>query len=287
MSKLFYNLGKKAGPHVRKAKWVWQSMTGTEADAIKVEHEVGRDLAHEVRNQLSHGRDQQIEQMLNEIGRKVAGCVANKLRVFSFETLEGGEPNAFALPGGFIFVTTSLVDLCRRDRDELAFILGHEMAHVIRGHAMNRIVSNSAISAASRAAPIRGVLSGWLRKVGVRFLESSYSRELESEADQLGVRLMAAAGYDPRACVRLFRRLEQLKTEDRERKAEGGSQRTEDGGRKAEYKGKPVPSAIEKMPSPRPDTIDRLGSYFSSHPPFDVRIENISLQLRKLRRAQS
>jgi predicted Zn-dependent protease len=241
MSKLFYNLGRKVGPQVRKAKWVWQSMTGTEADAIKVEHEVGRDLADEVRRQLNRGRDAQTVQMLNDVGRKVADCVANNLRVFSFEAIEGGEPNAFALPGGFIFVTTSLVDLCRRDRDELAFILGHEMAHVIRGHAMNRIVSSSAISAASRAAPVRGAVGGWLRKVGIQYLESSYSRRLESEADRLGVRLATAAGYDPRGCVRLFRRLAELKS--------------------------------------APNDFERLGSYFASHPPFDVRIESINQQL--------
>ncbi len=265
MSKLFYNLGRKAGPQVRKAKWVWQSMTGTEADAIKVEHEVGRDLAREVRRQLSRGRDPQIEQMLNDIGRKVAGCVANNLRVFSFEAVEGAEPNAFALPGGFIFVTTSLVDLCRRGRDEMAFILGHEMAHVIRGHAMNRIVSSSAISAASRAAPVRGAAGGWLRKVGIQYLESSYSRELESEADQLGVRLVTAAGYDPRGCVRLFRRLQQLKHGE----------------------GDVIPAKAGTPSKPGQDARDateRLGDYFASHPPFDVRIENINLQLRKRRR---
>jgi predicted Zn-dependent protease len=233
-------------------------MTGTEADAIKIENEVGRDLSYEVRCQLGPGRDPQVGQMLNDIGRKVTGCVANKLRVFSFETIEGGEPNAFALPGGFIFVTTSLADLCQRDRDELAFILGHEMAHVIRGHAMNRIISNSAISTASRVMPIRGALSGWLHKVGIQFLESTYSQELESEADQLGVRLMAAAGYDPRACVRLFRRLAKLKG-------------VEDG----------TPSNHRQDTS---DTIDQLGSYFSSHPPFNVRIENINVQLNQLHR---
>ena len=110
---------------------------------------------------------------------------------------------------------------------------------------MNRIVSDSAIAAASRVAPVRGALSGWLRKAGVQFLESTYSQELESEADQLGVRLMAAAGYDPGASVWLFRRLAELTS---------------------------VPEKFD------------LGSYFSSHPPFEVRIENINLQLRKHRR---
>jgi predicted Zn-dependent protease len=221
---------------------MWQSVTGSEADAIKVEYEVGLDLAREIRQQLGKGQEPQIDQMLNEIGNRLAPCVANKSRRFSFETVKGPEPNAFALPGGFIFVTQSLVELCRYDQDEIACILGHEMAHVIRGHAMNRIVSNSAIAVASRAAPIRGVLSGWLRKVGVQFLESAYSKDLESEADRLGVRLVAAADYEPDACVQLFLRLAKL--------------------------------------SSHPSQFD-LGSYFSSHPPFNVRIENIKLQLRK------
>ncbi|MHC4228791.1 MAG: M48 family metallopeptidase [Planctomycetota bacterium] len=245
MSGLFYNLGRKIGPKVRKARWMWESATGSEADAIKVEHEVGRDLAREIRRQLGPGREPQTEQILSEIGDRLVACVANKSRIFSFETVEGAEPNAFALPGGFIFVTKSLVELCRRDPDELAFILGHEMSHLIRGHAMNRVVSNSAIAAASRAAPIRGLLSGWLRKVGVQFLESTYSQELESEADKLGVRLTMAAGYDPQACVQLLGRLAKLNS--------------------------------------TPEKFD-LGSYFSTHPPFDVRIRNITPQLRKHRR---
>ena len=222
---------------------MWQSVTGSESDAIKVEYEVGLDLAREIRQQLGPEQQPQTDQVLNEISNRLAACVANKSRRFSFETVKGPEPNAFALPGGFIFVTQSLVELCRNDKDEIACILGHEMAHTIRGHAMNRIVSNSAIAAVSRAAPIRGVLSGWLRKVGVQFLESAYSKELESEADRLGVRLVAAAGYEPGACVKLFSRLAKLNS--------------------------------------HPGQFD-LGSYFSSHPPFDIRIQNIKNQLRKL-----
>ena len=242
MSGLFYNLGRKVGPKVRKAKWIWQSVAGSEADAIKVEHEVGRDIARQVRDQLRPDREPQTEQTLNQIGNRLAARVANRSRIFSFEMVKGAEPNAFALPGGFIFVTGSIVELCQRNQDEVAFILGHEMAHVIRGHAMDRIVHNSAIAAASRAAPIRGLLSGWLRKVGVQFLESAYSQELESEADKLGFRLAAAAGYDPRACVQLLSRLAKIS---------------------------------------RPVGQFDLGSYFSSHPPFEARIHNVSHMLRR------
>jgi predicted Zn-dependent protease len=238
-------LGRKVGPKVRKAKWIWQSIAGSEADAITVEHEVGQDLSREIRHQLELDQEPQTKQMLDEIGHRLAACVANKSRRFSFETVKGTEPNAFALPGGFIFVTKSLVELCQGNQDEVAFILGHEMGHVIRGHAMNRIMGHSAIGAASQAAPIRGLLGSWLRKVGVRFLESAYSKELESEADKLGVRLVAAAGYEPRACARLFARLAKL-----------------------------------RLP---PGQFD-LGSYFSSHPPFKVRIQNVNALLRKYQR---
>jgi beta-barrel assembly-enhancing protease len=106
-------MGRAVGPHVRKAKWVWQSITGSEADTIRLEQDVGRDLAQEVRCRLKLDPDQQIARLLNDVGSRLAGCVANKLHIFHFETFESSEPNAFALPGGYVFVSRSLVELCQ------------------------------------------------------------------------------------------------------------------------------------------------------------------------------
>jgi predicted Zn-dependent protease len=242
VSSLFYNLGRKTGPMVRRAKWIWQSVTGNEADAIKVENQVGRDLASEIRKQTELDTEPKPVQILNEIGPDLAECVAKKLRTYNFEVTKGNQPNAFALPGGFIFVTRSLVELCERDRDELAFILGHEMAHVIRGHAIKRIVSTSAVNVASRAVPVRGQLSTWLRKVGIQFLESAYSQELEFQADKLGVRLADVAGYNPNASIKLLGRLSELSLSESEFVA---------------------------------------GNYFSSHPAFEARISNIKQFLQE------
>jgi len=239
MSGLLYNLGKKIGPKARKAKWMWQSIAGTEADSIKAEQEVGQDLAHRIRHHLA--QDEKTEQILNEIGHRLAACVANKYRTFSFETVKGTEPNAFALPGGFIFVTRSLIELCQWNRDEVAFILAHEMAHVIRGHAMDRIISNSVINAASRAAPNRGRLSGLLRRVSIQFLQSAYSRDLESEADKLSVHLVSAAGYKPHACLQLLSRLAKQSSADSQ---------------------------------------FNLGNYLSSHPRLRVRMHNLNRLLQ-------
>ncbi len=237
MSGLFYNLGRMLGPHVRHAKWVWRTLAGSEADAMRVECDVGRDLACGIRQQLKLDPDPQIANLLNEVGSRLAGCVANKLRTFCFETLEGGEPNAFALPGGYIFVSRSLMELCNQNQDEIAFILGHEMSHVIRGHAMDRIVTNSAIALGSRFISARGSLTGLLNTVGVKLIKSAYSQDIEMEADKLGLRLVVAAGYNPKAAAVMLSRLAKLSSSGDE---------------------------------------SNFGHYFSSHPSFNLRIQNVS-----------
>jgi predicted Zn-dependent protease len=207
MSKLFYRLGKIAGPSVRKAKWFWQTATNSQAEAIKAEYEVGRDMAADVRRSLGTDPDRRTGEILDEVGCRLAGYVADKLHSFSFESVNSPVPEAFCLPGGFIFVSRAIVELCQANKDEIAFILAHEMTHVIRGHVMERMISNSAIAAASRASPIRDVLSACLREAGAKFLQSAYSQDQELEADKLAVHLVAAAGYDPRGSIRFFQRL--------------------------------------------------------------------------------
>jgi len=173
MCSLFYNLGRKVGPKVRKAKWIWHSMTGTEEEIIQMEFEVGRDLAREIRDQAQIDTDPRVVKLLGQTGERLAKYVANKFRTFSFECVSGVEPNAFALPGGFIFVTRSILELCRWNSDETAFIIAHEMGHVIRKHAINRIMRDFAVTAASRVAPASGVVGGWVKKVSMQYLESS------------------------------------------------------------------------------------------------------------------
>ena len=236
MAGLFYNLGKKVGPKVRKSKWIFQSFFGTKADAIDAEYQVGCDIALEIRNQSKQEIAAEDAALVRSIGRELYKCVANKQRKFSFDIIFDTKPNAFAVPGGFVFVTTGMLDLCSRNRDEMAFVLAHEMAHIIRGHAMERLMSSTAFSTLAKRMPGSGKIGTWVRSTGLKLLESAYSQQNETTADQLGTRLGYTACYDPNAAITLMTRLAEM-----------------------------CPGNDRSI----------LGTYFSTHPPFDERIANI------------
>jgi Zn-dependent protease with chaperone function len=206
----FYRLGQMFGVQMRKARWIWQSAAGSEADAIRAERSVGRDMASVVLDETPRDSDQATQVLLDEVGTQLGIAVRNRLHRFQMTCIKADRPAAFALPGGFIFVARPLVDLCDRNRDELAFILGHEMAHVIRRHAIDRLLTQQVMSAVTLASPGRGALASWIRRVGFQSLERAYSQDEEFEADQLGFLLMRAAHFDPAKAIRVLQRLGEL-----------------------------------------------------------------------------
>jgi predicted Zn-dependent protease len=122
--------------------------------------------------------------------------------------------NAFALPGGYVFVNTGLIKLAS-DEDELAGALAHEIAHVAARHMTCRA---SKAQVASGATLIPGVfLGGWsglaahvAASAAIPMTFLSFSRHDESEADFLGVQYMYAAGYDPTGAVSILEKLEAM-----------------------------------------------------------------------------
>jgi beta-barrel assembly-enhancing protease len=232
----FYTLGRITGVQFRKAKWLWQSVGGSEADAIQAEQSVGRDMAAVVLEETPRDVDQTTQALLDEVGAKLTPVVRNRLHRFQMTAVNPDQPTAFALPGGFIFVARSLVHLCDSDRDEVAFVLAHEMSHVIRRHAIDRLLQQKVVSALALASPVRGALASWIRQVGFQGLARAYSRDQEFEADELGLRLMRAARFDPTAASRLLQRLK----------------------------------AFEGTPGPL-----GFGVYFSTHPPVEERIRRL------------
>jgi len=213
----FRTLGKLVGPTVRKADWMVKELTATDDRAIRAEYRVGRDMARALTGQTPGDADPQVAKMLGSLGDRLAVCVKNKAWQFSFRAVKQRQINAFALPGGFIFVTRVLLELCQWDPDEIAAILAHEMAHVVKRHAKDRIMNRSLISIVTAATRTGGVLHESFRPLVGAFLECSYSQEQELEADELGARLVRAAGFDPAGAVRLLQRLKQCAGERTEK----------------------------------------------------------------------
>jgi predicted Zn-dependent protease len=201
MAGFFFKLGQFLGVQSRKAGWMFRSLTGTEAEALRAEQAVGRDLARTVLSQAEPDPDPAVARWLDEVGGVLARAVKARNREFQFRALLLPEPNAFAIPGGFIFATRSLLRLCQGSHDDLAFVLGHEMGHVLRGHAAERMVAGSLLQTGVGLlrVPAAGLLSILLQK--------GYAQDQELEADREAVQLCAQAGFDPSAGVRLFEQL--------------------------------------------------------------------------------
>ena len=207
---VFYRLGRIAGGQVRKARWMWESVAGNEAEGSQAEHAVGRDMAAVVLEDTPRDADPASQALLDEIGEKLAAVVRNRLHRFQMAAIETDRPTAFALPGGFIFIARSLMELCNRNKDDIAFVLAHEMSHVIRRHAIERLLQQKVVNAVALMSPARGALASWIRSVGFQGLARAYSQDEEFEADELGVLLMRAAGFEPCGAIRTLQCLGKL-----------------------------------------------------------------------------
>ena len=193
-------LGGQSRKPFRQAKWMWSWLAGTEAEAIQAEYEYGRECARQFAAQFSGKAPREKQEVVAAVGSRLADAVKDRRRQFHFSLVRASLANAYALPGGFVFITEPLVDLCAQDPDELAFLLGHEMGHVIRGHARSQLTARTFLNAVTARLAGAGLM---LRQL----LNQGYSRELELEADGEGARLAAAAGFDPRAAARALQRL--------------------------------------------------------------------------------
>ena len=165
------------------------------ADIISVESEIriGREAAGEVERQLPLSRDPLLQSRVERVGRRLAMVSDRPELPFEFHVIEAREVNAFALPGGFTYVYRGLLQAIPND-DALAFILGHEITHAVRRHAVKQLRKNTVVEILS--LPLRRVLGGgsdWLRLI----VQQMYSRDDESEADHLGLELCVKAGFSP------------------------------------------------------------------------------------------
>ncbi|HXV37686.1 MAG TPA: M48 family metalloprotease [Myxococcota bacterium] len=163
----------------------------TEVDDVRV----GGQAAEAVAADMGLYADPKLEAYVNEVGQSLLRGVPRMGFQYQFKLVDQSEPNAFALPGGYIFVSRGLLALVGSE-DELANVLGHEITHVARRHGAMQ-------QALAEAGPLA---MPWIRAAS----QAAYGRDMENEADQGGQLLAAAAGYDPMAMSTFMRKLDHL-----------------------------------------------------------------------------
>ena len=182
-----------------------------------------------------------VEQYLTTVGLRVAAHVHRKLPYRFHYIPRSGFINAFALPGGHVFVGAGLLELMDTE-DELAAVLGHEIEHIDHYHCAERVQAEVRL----RRLPL-----GELVELPLAIFEAGYSKEQELEADREGTRLAVAASYSPLGARRLFETFDRLY---REYTARARSPQAE----------------LAEV------TLGALEGYFRSHPPASERIEEIN-----------
>jgi predicted Zn-dependent protease len=146
------------------------------------------------------------ERYINEVGGRVAAHAKRTLPFRFYLVSDGNLINAFALPGGYIFVGQGLLDRMTSE-DELAFVLGHEIEHIDHYHAVERVQ----IEAQLKNLNLEAVAS--LAQIPVSLWQIGYSKDEEMEADREGLLLASASGYSAKGAVNLLERWTQLRRE--------------------------------------------------------------------------
>jgi len=193
-----------------QAKNVFNLMGGSEEESLRAEIRLGRDLSAALLERTPLAEENETTKFAVQIGHWLAANVNEKKLPFNILVTAEREPNAVALPGGPIFVSWPLLQLCQGQRDDIAFVLGHEMAHIVRRHTFQRILKDAAVSLLLRQASGRSAASAWLGQAGRQVLSRAYSREDELEADAFAVALVKTAGGEGLSGERLLEKLSQL-----------------------------------------------------------------------------
>ncbi|HBG27479.1 MAG: hypothetical protein A2Y10_02800 [Planctomycetes bacterium GWF2_41_51] len=173
------------------------------------EKEMGADYAKEVEKELGKSvQDVQLQNYISSVGQSVAKVSHMADYGFSYKAIDHNSVNAFAIPGGYIYITTGMLKQMNNEA-QLAAVLGHETAHVTARHIANQMTRDLMINLGLTAASYR-VPTTALRVAGiVAQLEGmSFTRTQERQADQVGLDYLVKAGYTPNGMIETMEILE-------------------------------------------------------------------------------
>ena len=187
----------------------------------KVQDDVklGRDASRQVTQQFPLLNDDQAKRYVESVGQRLVAAIPPEFRQpsfdYQFDVVNARDINAFALPGGPMFVNRGMIEAAKNE-GEMAGVMAHEISHVALRHATAQATKQNSIG--NQLGTIGLILGGaifggqggaQLGAIGAQVLQTRYSRDYETQADILGSQIMANAGYDPRDLANMFRTIEQ------------------------------------------------------------------------------
>ncbi|HKY27044.1 MAG TPA: M48 family metalloprotease [Pyrinomonadaceae bacterium] len=186
--------------------------------SIQDDIKLGRQAAAEAEQQLPILRDSQVESYVERVGHRLVNSIPSQFRhsgfQYDFKVVNARDINAFALPGGPMYVNRGMIEAARSE-GEMAGVMAHEISHVALRHGTAQATKGQKYGLLAGILGIGGAILGGpagaaaqiaSQGVGVYFLK--FSREYEREADILGAQIMARSGYDPRDLAAMFQTIE-------------------------------------------------------------------------------
>jgi predicted Zn-dependent protease len=179
------------------------------AISTQQELQMGTEYAQQINSQLPIIQDPEVVRYINVLGDSIARLADNRGLDWQFFVVNSSEVNAFAVPGGFIYVNRGLIDRAER-MDQLAGVLGHEIGHVTQRHSVHQMEkAQGANVGVTLACVLTNVCNNQAVAAGIDVGGSAvfakFSRDDENEADAEGVKNVVRAGIDPRGIPEMFR----------------------------------------------------------------------------------
>src|SRR5437660_5592715 len=182
--------------------------------------EVGQQSVMEAEQQLPILNDSQVNAYVNQIGQRLAANAGGPAFQYRFRVVNASDINAFALPGGYIYINRGILDQAHNE-GEVAGVVAHEISHVALRHGTHQ--ASKAYLAQAGISILGGILGGKVGQgtadiinavggLGLNALFLRYSRDLETQADVRGSQILAASGYSPADMVSFFQTLERVDT---------------------------------------------------------------------------
>src|SRR5215208_5865061 len=186
--------------------------------SVQDDVKLGRQAAQEAESQFPLLRDETVQSYVEDVGRRLVANIPTQFQhsefQYYFKVVNARDINAFALPGGPMYVNRGMIEAARSE-GEMAGVMAHEISHVALRHGTAQATKGQKYGVLAGIAGIAGTIlggqgAGQLAQAPFAVYVLKFSREYETEADLLGAQIMARAGYDPRDLANMFQTIQRV-----------------------------------------------------------------------------